>query len=116
MQNLLTDSELDIVEPNLEKEECVRSLSRHLNTIGNDSMQYVLNNPRFQLTWRKTCRLFGFYAGDKGKCSASNIEAFRIMIAKEYPDIYKELSDTGVKAIENIQIKALAKSRDILKR
>lgn len=116
MQTFLTDLELKNLAPNLEKKECIRSLLWHLNVIEGNGMQYVLDNPEFQVTWRKACKLFHFYDGDKGKCSASNIESFRDMVKKEYPDIYKELSDIGEKAIRSIQISALTRSRDILKK
>ncbi|EKD44537.1 MAG: hypothetical protein ACD_71C00107G0002 [uncultured bacterium (gcode 4)] len=113
-QSLLTDSELEPIAIEVEKEECIRSILGHLNVIEGNGMEYVLNNPRFQVAWRKACKTFKFFSGDMAKCSVSNIEAFREIVSKNYPDMYSELSDSWARAIEDIKEVATTKSNEVL--
>ena len=62
----------------------------------------------------RACNLFDFYAEGKAKCSTSNIEAFKSMVEKTYPDLYAELSDTGKKSISDIQEVTTARSNGLL--
>lgn len=113
----LTNEQLDLVELELEKEESVRSLLQWLNSENGGGMEFVLHNPRFQVAWRRACKLFNFYADEKrAKCSASNIEAFQDMAQKNYPEIYSELTESGLKTVSKIKEDAKAQSRKLLEK
>ena len=112
--SLLMDAGLKIMAVDIEKEDALRSLLGYLNAVEGRGMEYVLSNPRFQVAWRKACKTFDFFSGDVAKCSASNIEAFREMVEKTYPDLYKELSLAGVLAIKEIKKTATTRSHEVL--
>ena len=117
MSVLIGDLELNSIEQEFEQESCIRSLITHLNTIKGNGMDYVVENPRFQVLWRRVCKLFSFYSTDSmGKCSPSNILAFQEMVATTYPDLYKEISDTGTQAIQEILVAAKKNSDAVLSR
>lgn len=111
---LLPDSDLVSMGVEMEKEDCLRAILWHLNAADGNGMEYVLNNPRFQVVWRKACKIFQFYSWDTAKCSASNIEAFRDMVAQTYPEMYQKLSEDNMAVISNIKEAALSKSTEIL--
>lgn len=111
---LKQNPELDALGLEVEKEDSIRKLLGYLNGIEGDAMEYVLANPRFQVAWKRACKVFGFYSEDSARCSASNIEAFRYMVAQKYPEAYQELSGGGVQAVESIKDYAAAESDRIL--
>lgn len=78
-------------------------------------MEYVLESPRFQVVWRRACRVFGFYASDTTRCSVSNIAAFQEMVQKEYTHLIGERSiGNNVQAVREIQDAAIARNNRIL--
>jgi hypothetical protein len=112
---LLEESELDTLEGKIEEEDCIRSLLWQLSAVQWNGMEYVLNNPRFQVLWRKACRIFEFYSGDMARCSVSNIQAFQEMVEAKYPQLINEmLTTSGIQAVIEIQEAAVARNNMIL--
>lgn len=100
---LLNEYDLDSHEREMEKTDCIHSLLEHLDSMQWNGMEYVLSNPRFQVIWRKACRLFWFYSSEMTRCSVSNITAFQEMVQKEYPHMIQEMTtNNGERAVNDI--------------
>lgn len=95
-----------------QKQYCLRILLAEIKKIKSVDVEL---NIELQAAWLDACKKFDFYDRTNiGKCSASNIEAFKRMVEENYPDIYEDFSETNRANISIIQDSIHTRSQYLL--
>ncbi|MDD2891590.1 MAG: hypothetical protein PHQ95_01360 [Candidatus Gracilibacteria bacterium] len=95
-----------------QKQYCLRILLAEIKKIESVDAELSLE---LQAAWLDACKKFGFYDRTNiGKCSASNIEAFKRMVEDKYPDIYEDFSETDRVNVSVIQDSIHTRSQYLL--